>query len=129
VNSDSICEQEGSFPRLRKSSQAKVAESLATSRTKDHVDQNDKRDLYNGFGDGLALAIEFAVTPAIFGGLGYLLDRALGTLPVFTIILALFCVVGMFVKIWYTYEASMREQEARAPWGRPQQHVPRGGQG
>jgi F0F1-type ATP synthase assembly protein I len=93
------------------------------------VDQNDKRDLYNGFGDGLAVAFEFAVTPAIFGGLGYLLDRAIGTLPVFTIIFALFCLVGMFVKIWYAYEASMREQEARAPWGRPQQQIPRGGQG
>jgi F0F1-type ATP synthase assembly protein I len=129
VDGDPICGQEGSFPRLRKSSQARVAESLATSPTKDHVDQNDKRDLYNGFGDGLALAFEFAVTPAIFGGLGYLLDRAVGTLPVFTIIFSLFCLVGMFVKIWYSYDASMREQEAKAPWGRPRQHLPPGGQG
>ena len=83
------------------------------------MDQNDKRDLYNGFGDGLALAFEFAVTPAIFGVLGYLLDRAIGTVPVFTIIFALLCVVGMFVKVWYSYDASMRAHEARAPWGRP----------
>ena len=83
------------------------------------MDQNPKRDLYNGFGDGLALAFEFAVTPAIFGVLGYLLDRAIGTVPVFTIIFALLCVVGMFVRIWYTYDASMRAHEARAPWGRP----------
>jgi len=94
------------------------------------VDHDDKRDLYNGFGDGFALAFEFAVTPAIFGVLGYLLDRAVGTLPVFTIIFALFCVVGMFVKVWYTYDANMREQEAKAPWGRPQRHAPgQGGQG
>ena len=92
---------------------------MAASRPKDDVDQNHKRDLYNGFGDGLALAFEFAVTPAIFGALGYLLDRVIGSVPVFTIIFVLLCVVGMFVKIWYTYDASMRAHEARAPWGRP----------
>jgi len=80
------------------------------------VDQNDKRDLYNGFGDGLARAFEYAVTPAIFGVLGYLLDRAIGTVPIFTIILPLLCVVGMFLKTWYTYDADMRAQEARSPW-------------
>jgi len=86
------------------------------------VDQNPKRDLYNGFGDGLALAFEFAVTPAIFGVLGYLLDRAIGTVPVFTIIFALLCVVGMFVKVWYSYDASMRAHEAKAPWRRSDLH-------
>jgi F0F1-type ATP synthase assembly protein I len=84
------------------------------------VDLNDKRDLYNGFGDGLARAFEYAVTPAIFGFLGYLLDRAIGTVPVFTIILALLCVVGMFLKTWYAYDATMRAHEAASPWARPQ---------
>ena len=143
VGSDPICGQVDSFPRLRKSSQTGVPSrrqlpgpspaagpGSATGAAKDHVDHDDKRDLYNGFGDGFALAFEFAVTPAIFGVLGYLLDRAVGTLPVFTIIFALFCVVGMFVKVWYTYDANMREQEAKAPWGRPQRHAPgQGGQG
>jgi hypothetical protein len=82
------------------------------------VDQNDKRDLYNGFGDGLARAFEYAVTPAIFGFLGWLLDRAVGTLPLFTIVLALLCVVGMFLKTWYTYDAMMRAHDAESPWGR-----------
>jgi hypothetical protein len=82
------------------------------------VDLNDRRDLYNGFGDGLARAFEYAVTPAIFGFLGYLLDRAIGTVPVFTTILALLCVVGMFVKTWYAYDATMRAHEAASPWAR-----------
>jgi F0F1-type ATP synthase assembly protein I len=81
------------------------------------ADLNHKRDLYNGFGDGLAKAFEFAVTPGIFGVLGYLLDRAIGTLPVFTIILTLLCVVGMFLKTWYVYDADMKAQEARSSWG------------
>jgi hypothetical protein len=79
------------------------------------VDQNDKRDLYNGFGDGLARAFEYAVTPAIFGVLGYLLDRAIGTVPVLTIVLALICVVGMFLKTWYTYDLS-RGRKRPAHW-------------
>jgi len=91
---------------------------------KDDVDQSEKRDFYNGFGDGLARAFEFAVTPAIFGFLGYLLDHAVGTVPLFTIALSLLCVVGMFLKTWYTYDLSMREQEAKAPWARVDPAVP-----
>jgi Putative F0F1-ATPase subunit Ca2+/Mg2+ transporter len=83
------------------------------------VDLSDKRDFYNGFGDGLARAFEYAVTPAIFGFLGWLLDRAVGTLPLFTIVFALLCIVGMFLKTWYTYDASMRAHDAESPWGRP----------
>jgi F0F1-type ATP synthase assembly protein I len=82
------------------------------------VEQNDKRGLYNGFGDGLAQAFEFAVTPAIFGAIGYVIDRALGTVPVFTIILSLFCLIGIFVKTWYVYDAEMKAHEERSPWAR-----------
>jgi F0F1-type ATP synthase assembly protein I len=89
-----------------------------SGRQKDDVEQNDKRGLYNGFGDGLAQAFEFAVTPAIFGVLGYLLDRALGTVPIFTIILALLCVIGIFLKTWYVYDAAMKVHEEEAPWAR-----------
>jgi F0F1-type ATP synthase assembly protein I len=88
------------------------------------ADLNDKRDLYNGFGDGLAKAFEFAVTPGIFGVLGYFLDRAIGTLPLFTIILVLLCIVGMFLKTWYTYDLHMRTHEADKPWGRSPQRGP-----
>jgi F0F1-type ATP synthase assembly protein I len=82
------------------------------------MDNNDKRDLYNGFGDGLARAFEYAVTPGIFGFLGYLLDRAIGTLPIFTIVFTLVCVVGMFIQTYYTYDARMKAEEAKTPWGR-----------
>lgn len=72
----------------------------------------------NGFGDGLARAFELAVTPAVFGFLGYLLDRALGSVPVFTIGLLLFALAGMFVRMWFTYDAQMREIEAKGSWTR-----------
>jgi len=86
--------------------------------SKDEVDHQDKRDLYNGFGDGLALAFEFAVTPAIFGFIGYLIDRGIDTVPLFTILLSLLCVLGMFVRVWYSYDASMQAHEGDAPWKR-----------
>jgi F0F1-type ATP synthase assembly protein I len=73
--------------------------------------------LYQGYGDGMSRALEFALTPAIFCGLGYLLDRWLGVVPVFSIVLFLVAVAGMFAKTWYIYEARMRLEDAAAPWG------------
>lgn len=77
------------------------------------MDLRDRRDLYNGFGDGLARAFEFAATPAIFGFFGWLIDRAAGTSPIFMIVLAGLAVVGMFIRMWYAYDADMRRHEAK----------------
>jgi F0F1-type ATP synthase assembly protein I len=77
-----------------------------------------RQQLYNGFGDTLSRAFELAVMPFLFGGLGYLLDRWLGIVPVLTIILTLMCLVGLGVRMYYGYEADMRAHEANAPWGR-----------
>lgn len=80
------------------------------------MDKRDTRDLYNGFGNGLARAFELAVTPAVFGGIGYAVDRSIGTVPLVTIGLLLFALVGMFVRMWYGYDAEMKAHEARGPW-------------
>lgn len=80
--------------------------------------RDDKRDLYNGFGDALSRAFEFAVTPAVFGFLGYLLDVRLGLVPVFTIVLLLMALVGMFVRTWYSYDAAMKVHDAAQPWAK-----------
>ncbi len=80
------------------------------------MDKRDTRDLYNGFGNGLARAFEIAVTPAVFGGIGYAVDRAVDKVPVFTIVLLLFALVGMFVRLWYGYDAEMKAHEASGPW-------------
>lgn len=81
------------------------------------MDTGYKRDLYNGFGNGLSRAFELAVTPAVFGGIGYVLDRVFGLVPVLTIALLLLSLVGMFVRMWYGYDAEMKAHEARGPWG------------
>ncbi len=75
-------------------------------------------DLYRGFGESLSRAFEMALTPAILGGLGNLLDRWLGTGLVLTLGLFLFAVAGMFLRMWYGYDARMKVLEAAAPWAR-----------
>jgi hypothetical protein len=82
------------------------------------MDLRDKRDLYNGFGDGLSRAFEFAITPVVFGLVGHLLDGWMGISPALTITLALFAVAGGFVRMWYAYDAQMKVHEASGPWSR-----------
>lgn len=78
-----------------------------------------QRDLYNGAGEGMNRAFELALTPAIIGGFGYLLDRWLGLLPVFTIVFFLIAVAGVIARMWYGYDAQMKAHEASGPWAPP----------
>lgn len=80
------------------------------------MDLRDRRETYNGFGDSMARAFEFAVTPAIFGGLGWLLDNRLDTRPLFLVALVVLAFAGMFVRMWLGYDTEMRRHEANAPW-------------
>jgi hypothetical protein len=82
------------------------------------VELHERREVYNGFGDGLARAFELALTPALFGGLGWLLDGWLGLAPLLTIVLFLFGVAGTSSMAWFRYEAEMRRVEADKPWAR-----------
>lgn len=82
------------------------------------MDVRERRDLYNGFGNGLSRAFELAVTPALFGGIGYVVDQGLGTQPLFMIVALLAALAGMFVRLWYAYDSEMKAEEARSPWAR-----------
>lgn len=62
--------------------------------------------------DSLGLGIEAAVVLALFFGLGYGLDRLLGTQPVCMIVLTLVGAVGLFAKFKYRYDERMDELEA-----------------
>jgi hypothetical protein len=62
--------------------------------------------------DNLGRGMEMAITVLAFLGLGYLIDRWLGLFPVFTIALVVFAAVGMFVRMKYTYDATMQRLEA-----------------
>jgi F0F1-type ATP synthase assembly protein I len=60
----------------------------------------------------LSKGLEFVGVLVVFFGLGWLADRALGTAPLFTIVLILLGVIGQFVRVWYAYDAEMRAHEA-----------------
>lgn len=94
------------------------------------VSPNYKRDSYNGFGEGLSRAFELAATPAIFGGIGYLIDRKVGSTPSFMIGFLVFAVVGMFVRMYFGYKQDMDAHEQKNVWAKnespaPVQHTPR----
>ena len=80
------------------------------------MELQDRRETYNGFAEAYTRAFEFALAPVIFGAAGYLLDRWLGLVPVFTIALLLLGLVGAFARMWLAYETRMRAHEARGPW-------------
>jgi len=77
-----------------------------------------RRQLNRGYNDGFARAVEIVATPVVFGVLGSLVDRWLGTRPLFTIGLAVFAVVGIFAKLWLGYDRQMRDHESGAIWSR-----------
>ena len=71
----------------------------------------EKRELNTGFGDALARAFELVVTPGVFALLGWLIDRQLGTTPIFAFVF-FFLVLGYVIwKLWMGYEADMQRHE------------------
>jgi len=82
------------------------------------VDLREKRELNRGFGDTLARGFELAATTAIFGFLGWLLDRWLGTQPLFILLFVAFAAAGQFVLMWYRYDNEMKGHEANLPSAR-----------
>lgn len=79
---------------------------------------DDTRNFFQQEDDAWSRAIELALTPVVAGGIGYLLDRLIGTVPVFTIIFLVVAVAGTFVKMYYAYDTKMKAHDAQSPWGR-----------
>jgi len=66
--------------------------------------------------DNLGRGMDFALVTLVFLGIGWALDRWLGTQPLFMIGLVVFAMVGQFVRMWFDYDAAMTklEDERRA---------------
>jgi hypothetical protein len=56
--------------------------------------------------------MDVALTLAVFLGIGWAIDAWLGIFPVFTIGLVVFAAVGTFIRLKYTYDATMERLEA-----------------
>lgn len=93
-------------------------------------DLRARQELNRGFNEAFGRGIDLALTPVVFGLIGWLIDRVAGTSPVFTILVATVGVVGTVVKIKLGYDRDMaahdgtaatrsRTVQPRLPEGRP----------
>ena len=69
-------------------------------------------------GQTLGRGMDFALVVLAFLGIGYGLDRWLGTRPLFMVGLVVFSVVGQFIKMYFEYTATMQQLEAERTAGR-----------
>ncbi len=82
----------------------------------DTAERATRRRIYAAASDGQNQAFEFAIIPALFGLVGYGLDRWFGILPVLTIVMAVLAFVGLGVRAWYQYDAKMGVLEREGMW-------------
>jgi F0F1-type ATP synthase assembly protein I len=70
-------------------------------------DLRTRQDLNRGFSEAFGRGIDLALTPVVFGLIGWLVDRAAGTSPLFTVVVAAIGVVGTVVKMKLGYDRDM----------------------
>ena len=102
-----------------------VPRSHLTQRvTKSLVRVNRPSDQSGSVDSGLGQGMEMALTVVVFLGLGWLADRALGTSPLFMVVLVVFAMIGQSARMWFTYDARMRtlEEERRIRAAGGQKH-------
>ena len=63
--------------------------------------------------DKIGKGIDVALVTLAFLGIGYVLDRWLGTKPLFMVGLVVLGLVGEFLRFWYDYDARMKVLEAQ----------------
>lgn len=68
--------------------------------------------------DALSQAFEFAAGPIVMGLIGWLVDLAAGTGPLFLVIFAVVGVLGSFVSFYYRYQAESARLDEGKPWTR-----------
>lgn len=71
-----------------------------------------------GYGNAMGRGLELALTLAVMTGIGWLLDRAAGTAPLFIIVFSVIGFAGITVKLWLGYDLEMRKHEDGAIWNR-----------
>ena len=89
-------------------------EQFHKRRKNNAFDLSAKRELNKGFGDALSVAVELAVTPAIFAFLGWRLDEWLGTTPLFLLVLFLFTFTYVAWKQYTRLQAADATSTGRA---------------
>ena len=62
-----------------------------------------KKQALTGSSDSLGRGPEMAISVLVFTVIGLVVDRMVGTTPLFTIGLVVFSVIGNFARLYYTY--------------------------
>lgn len=78
-----------------------------------------KREQQRTIGDTLGQGVDIVGTVLVFFGIGWLLDRWLGTMPLFMVLLTVVAAVGKVVLMLVRYNQVMEEHEQRFRAGRP----------
>lgn len=87
-------------------------------------DLRARQDLNRGFSTAFTRGVDLALTPVVFGALGWLVDRWLGTSPLFLLVIGTLGIVGTFVKVKLGYDKEMAAFDDTAA-SRPRQVAPR----
>jgi hypothetical protein len=72
----------------------------------------------DGYAQTMGRGFELTLTLVVFGGLGWLVDRVVGTSPLFTLGFGLLAFVGVALKLWIAYDLEMRQHDEGAIWSR-----------
>ena len=83
------------------------------------MEQRDRQELWQGFGNAMSRAVELVLTPLLFALLGLLVDRWLGTGHILTVVLGAVALTGLSIRMYYGYRETMRAHEARLPGRMP----------
>ena len=67
--------------------------------------------------DKIGKGIDVALVTLVFLGVGYALDRWLGTKPLFMVGLVVVGLIGEFLRFWYDYDSRMKVLEAQRAAG------------
>ena len=71
-----------------------------------------------GYGNAMGRGLELALTLAVFSAIGWLVDHAAGTAPLFIIVFSVIGFAGISVKLWLGYDLEMKAHEEGAIWNR-----------
>ncbi len=102
-------EMHDSQPSVKSVSRPQLSRRVTRTLVRVNTPSDDSGSVDSGLGQGM----EMALTLCVFMGLGWLADRALGTSPVFMVVLVVFAMIGQSARMWFTYDARMRQLEQR----------------
>ncbi len=75
------------------------------------MDVSQRREMVSGMHRSTG-SFELVLAPVLFALMGLWLDRAVGTVPLFTALFTVLAVAGVCVKLYYKYDTEMAEHEA-----------------